>query len=321
MINDILVNDMAYKVLVTGGAGYLGSVLVPALLQAGNTVTVLDSFLYDQDSLMGCCANQNFHVIRGDCRNKEVIRSAMHDQDFIIPLAAIVGFPACSNDETAATTTNYEAIETLLSLREKGQKILFPCTNSGYGIGQGEQFCTEESPLTPISLYGRTKVMAERAVLAAGDSVTFRFATLFGASARMRTDLLVNDFVYRALHDHAVVLFEGNHVRNFLHVRDAASAFLFAMKHFDLMRGNAYNCGLSDSNLTKIELCEKIKEHIPAFVYLKDEINTDPDQRNYYISNHKIEQLGFRPKHSLDDGIEELIKVFAIINKRKYGNA
>ena len=312
---------MAYKVLVTGGAGYLGSVLVPKLLAAGNTVTVLDSFLYEQDSLMECCGNRAFHVIRGDCRNKETLKTALQEQDIIIPLAAIVGFPACAKDETAAVSTNYDAIDLLLSLRTKVQKIIFPCTNSGYGMGAGEQFCTEESPITPISLYGRTKMMAEQAILASGNSITFRFATLFGASGRMRTDLLVNDFVYRAINDRAVVVFEGNHVRNFLHVCDAADAFLFAMENYEAMCGQTYNCGLSDSNLTKIQLCEKIREHLPGFVYKEDAINTDPDQRNYYVSNQKIEQLGFKPKKSLDDGIEELIKVYTIINKRKYGNA
>ena len=246
---------------------------------------------------------------------------ALKEQEIIIPLAAIVGFPACSRDEIATTSTNYDAVRLLLSLRDERQKIIFPCTNSGYGMGRGEQLCTEESPLTPVSLYGKTKVMAERAILAAGNSVAFRFATLFGASGRMRTDLLVNDFVYRAVNDRAVVLFEGDHVRNFLHVRDATDAFLFAIEHFDAMNGQTYNCGLSDSNLTKVQLCEKIREHIPGFVYKEDKINRDPDQRNYFVSNRKLESAGFRAQRSLDDGIEELIKVYTIITKRKYGNA
>ena len=311
---------MAYHILVTGGGGYLGSVLVPMLLDAGHTVTVLDSFLYEQDALMECCGNPRFHVIRGDCRNEATLKAALTGQDYIIPLAAIVGFPACSNDETAAVSTNYDAIERLLSLRTASQRIIFPCTNSGYGMGQGKEVCTEESPITPISLYGRTKMMAEAAILKAGNAVTFRFATLFGASRRMRTDLLVNDFVYRAIHDRAIVLFEGDHVRNFLHVADAAAAFLFAIEHFDQMCGQTYNCGMSDTNLTKVQLCERIKAHIPNFVYVENEINKDPDQRNYYVSNEKIEKLGYRTQHTLDDGIEELIKVYAIIDKRKYGN-
>lgn len=311
---------MANHILVTGGGGYLGSVLVPMLLEAGNHITVLDSFIYEQDSLMACCRDKRFRVIRGDCRDKKMLQAALTGQDIIIPLAAIVGFPACARDAVAALTTNYEAITLLLSLRERNQKIIFPCTNSGYGIGQGAEVCTEESPITPISLYGRTKMMAEEAVLKAGNAVAFRFATLFGASGRMRTDLLVNDFVYRAIHDRAVVLFEGNHVRNFLHVSDAAAAFLFAIDHFDEMYGQTFNCGMSDTNLTKVQLCERIKDHIPQFVYFENDINTDPDQRNYYVSNEKIEKLGYRTSRTLDDGIEELIKVYTIIDKRKYGN-
>ncbi len=311
---------MAQKILVTGGGGYLGSVLVPMLLDAGHTVTVLDAFIYEQDSLMACCGNPRFRVIRGDCRSKETLQAALTGQDVIIPLAAIVGFPACRKDETAAVSVNLEAIRLLLSLRKKEQKIIFPCTNSGYGIGQGAAVCTEESPITPISLYGRTKMMAEQAILQAGNAVAFRFATLFGASGRMRTDLLVNDFVYRALFDRSVVLFEGDHVRNFLHVADAAAAFLFALEHFDEMCGQTFNCGLSDTNLTKVELCERIRAHIPQFVYVENNINTDPDQRNYYVSNAKIEALGYKPQHTLDDGIEELIKVYSIIDKRKYSN-
>ena len=312
---------MSARVLITGGGGYLGSVLAPLLLREGYAVTVLDSFIYDQDSLLNCCSDSRFRVIRGDCRSEKTLAAALEGQDIVIPLAAIVGFPACDADETAAVSVNYEAIKTLLALRSPSQKVIFPCTNSGYGIGQGAAVCTEESPITPVSLYGRTKMMAESAVLAAGNSVTFRFATLFGASGRMRTDLLVNDFVYRAVTDRAVVLFEGGNVRNFLHVSDAARAFLFAIDHFDLMNGQTYNCGLSDTNLTKIELCERIREHVPGFVYKEDAINEDPDKRNYFVSNAKIEALGFRTQKTLDDGIEELIKVYSIISKRKYGNA
>ena len=312
---------MTYNILVTGGGGYLGSVLVPMLLEQGHAVTVLDAFIYGQDSLMECCANPRFRVIRGDCRSRETLLKALNGQDIVIPLAAIVGFPACARDETAAVSINYEAIELLLSLRGAEQRIIFPCTNSGYGMGQGQTMCTEESPITPVSLYGRTKMMAETAILNAGNAVTFRFATLFGASNRMRTDLLVNDFVYRAMYDRAVVLFEGDHVRNFLHVSDAAAAFVFAIEHFEQMRGQTYNCGLSDANLTKVELCRKIKEHLPRFVFAEDAINEDPDQRNYFVSNAKIESLGYRTRRTLDDGIEELIKAYTIIDKRKYGNA
>lgn len=308
------------KILVTGGAGYIGSVLVPELLKREHEVTVLDSFMYKQNSLLECCSNKSFHIIGGDCRDKDVIKRAIDGKDFIFPLAAIVGFPCCDKDKTAAVSTNLQAIETLLSVRDKAQKIIFPCTNSGYGIGQGQEYCTEESPITPISLYGKTKMQAEKAILSAGNSLTFRFATLFGASPRMRTDLLVNDFVYRAVFDRSLVVYEGHFMRNYLHVRDAANAFLFAMENFDKMKGQQYNCGLSNANLSKIELCELIKKHIPAFTFFNAPIGDDPDKRNYIVSNEKIEAMGFKPSYSLDDGIEELIKVYSIIKNSFYGN-
>lgn len=309
------------NILVTGGAGYIGSVLVPKLLELGHSVTVLDSFLYHQSSLLDCCEKENFSIIHGDCRDEETMKKALCDKDFIFPLAALVGFPVCDSDKVAAVSTNQNAVELLVRLREKGQKIIFPCTNSGYGLGQGQSYCTEESPILPISLYGKTKMAAESAVLSAGDSVTFRFATLFGAAPRMRTDLLVNDFVYRAVNDKALVVFEGHFMRNYLHVRDAARAFIFAMDNFDKMNGQTYNCGLSDANLSKIELCEKIKSFIPSFTYIEAPIGTDPDKRNYLVSNEKIESLGFKPEKNLDDGIKELIKAYSIIKNSFYGNA
>lgn len=308
------------NILVTGGAGYLGSVLVPKLLEEGHKVTVLDSLLYKQTSLLDCCKYESFDMINGDCRDEEVLKSALDGKDYIFPLAALVGFPLCDKDKTAAVTTNLHAIESLLKLRDKEQRIIFPCTNSGYGIGLGEKFCTEESPISPISLYGQTKVNAERAVLDSGNSVTFRFATLFGASPRMRTDLLVNDFVYRAVYDRSLIVFEGHFMRNYLHVRDAADAFIFAMDNFEKMCGQTYNCGLSDSNLSKIELCEKIKQYIPQFTYLEAPTGTDPDKRNYLVSNDKIESIGFKPQYSLDDGIKELIKAYSIVKNSSYGN-
>ncbi|MBE6818047.1 MAG: NAD(P)-dependent oxidoreductase [Ruminococcaceae bacterium] len=311
---------MGKNILITGGAGYLGSVLVPELLKMEYHVTVLDLFIYDQASLLDCCHEKHLKIIRGDCRDKEILQAALEGQDMIIPLAAIVGFPACDRDKTAAVSTNLEAIKTLLSLAAPEQKIIFPCTNSGYGMGQGEQYCDETSPIEPVSLYGKTKMEAERLILSRGNSVAFRFATLFGVSPRMRTDLLVNDFVYRAVNDRSLVVFEGDFVRNYLHVRDAARAFLFAIEHFEQMKGQTYNCGLSDSNLTKLELCEKIKAHVSDFEYIKAEYATDPDKRNYYVSNAKIESLGYQAQYSVDEGIEELIKAYAIIKKDSYGN-
>ncbi len=308
------------KILVTGGAGYIGSVLVPLLLEKGHDVTVLDSFLYKQSSLIGCCSYDTFHVINGDVTDKEVLRNAIKNKDVIFPLAALVGFPICDKNIIMATETNLNAVLNIIEMREPSQKIIFPCTNSGYGLGQGETFCTEDSPITPISLYGKTKMAAEKAVLEAGNSIAFRFATLFGASPRMRTDLLVNDFVYRAVFDKSVVVFEGRFMRNYLHVRDAAGALIFAMENFDKMKGRTYNCGLDEANMSKLELCEVIKKHIPSFAYLESEINSDPDKRNYIVSNQRIKDMGFETKYSLDDGIEELIKVYTMIKNSFYGN-
>ncbi len=311
---------MPTKILVTGGAGYIGSVLVPMLLNEGYAVHVLDNFLFNQTSLADCCIDPKFTVSRGDCRDKATMTRLLKDADAIIPLAAIVGAPACAMDQTAATSTNLDAIKLILSLRSKQQRIVLPNTNSGYGIGEKDAFCTEESPLRPISLYGKTKVQAESATLEAGNSVTFRLATVFGMSPRMRIDLLVNDFVYRALMDRAVVVFEGHAKRNYIHVRDVSRAFCHVLANFEKMNGNAYNVGLSSANLSKIELCVEIKKQLPAFVYLEAPVGEDPDKRDYIVSNAKIEKTGFAPKYSLTDGISELIKGYTILRNTKYGN-
>lgn len=308
------------KILVTGGAGYIGSVLVPMLLQEGYEVTVLDNFYFNQSTLLECCMNPDFHVVRGDARKEELLKELMEDKDYIIPLAAMVGFPLCKADEIAAETTNLGAIKTLLKLRKPGQRIIYPCTNSGYGVGEGDKFCTEETPMRPISLYGITKTESEKLILEAGNSLTFRFATVFGASTRMRLDLLVNDFVYRAVFDRTAVLFEGKFKRNYIHIRDAAGAFIHAIKNFDDMKGKPYNCGLSTANLSKLELCEKIREHIPEFVYVEAPIGEDPDKRDYIVSNERLESTGWKPEYSLDDGIEELKKVYTIIKNKTYSN-
>lgn len=311
---------MSLKVLVTGGAGYLGSTLVPQLLAKGYEVTVLDNFMFGQSVLLDCCINEKFTIVRGDARDEKVLREVIRDKDVIIPLAAIVGAPMCNMDKVGAQTINYEAIQTLISLRSKDQIIIYPTTNSGYGIGEKGKFCTEESPLNPISLYGVTKVQAEQAVLEAGNSISFRLATVFGMSPRMRLDLLVNDFTHRAFTDRAVVIFEGHFKRNYIHVRDVARAFMHGIDHFDTMKNQAYNVGLSDANLSKLELCEEIKKQLPQFVYLEAPIGEDPDKRDYIVSNEKIEKTGYSPQVSLQQGIQELIKGFSIIRNSKYSN-
>lgn len=311
---------MATKVLVTGGAGYIGSVLVPVLLQQGYQVHVVEKFLFDQTSLLDYCLDPNLTVTRGDCRDERVLDRVMRDADVIIPLAAIVGAPACDRDQTAAVSTNLDAIKLILRMRSPQQRILLPNTNSGYGIGTSGVFCTEKSPLRPISLYGRTKVEAEQAALEAGNAITFRLATVFGLSPRMRIDLLVNDFVHRAVTDRAVVVFEGHAKRNYIHVRDVARAFLHGLRNFETMKNEPYNVGLSDANLSKLELCAEIKKQVPGFVFLEAQIGEDPDKRDYIVSNEKIERTGFQPKHTLADGIRELIKGYTILRNGKFAN-
>ncbi len=311
---------MATRVLVTGGAGYIGSVLVPLLLAEGHSVHVLDQFIFGQTSLAECCISPSFQVTRGDCRDKGTMSRLLREADFIIPLAAIVGAPACNNDATAATSINREAIKLILSLRSKDQRIILPNTNSGYGIGEKTAYCTEKTPLNPISLYGKTKVEAELAVLEAGNAITFRLATVFGMSPRMRIDLLVNDFVYRAVHDRAVVIFEGHAKRNYIHIRDVARAFVHGIKNFESMKNEPYNVGLSDANLSKLELCAAIRKQVPGFVFLEAPIGEDPDKRDYMVSNAKIEGTGFMPSHSLGKGIEELIKGYTILRNSRFGN-
>ncbi|MBJ7900635.1 MAG: NAD-dependent epimerase/dehydratase family protein [Cyanobacteria bacterium RI_101] len=308
------------KILITGGAGYIGSVLTPALLAAGHEVTVLDSFMFGQNSLADCCHYETFQVVRGDCRNEKLMMSLLEDAEAIIPLAALVGAPLCSRDQIGTKTINQDAVETLCRLARPEQKILMPVTNSGYGIGEAGKFCTEESPLRPISLYGTTKVAAEKAVLERGNSITFRLATVFGMSPRMRVDLLVNDFVYRAVYDRAVVIFEGHFKRNYIHIRDVAKVFLHGLDNFETMKGKAYNVGLEDANLSKLELCAEIQKYLPNFVYLEAPIGEDPDKRDYIVSNQRILATGFTPDWSLGRGIRELIKGYTILRNSVYSN-
>jgi nucleoside-diphosphate-sugar epimerase len=311
---------MGLSILVTGGAGYLGSTLVPELLAAGHRVTVLDSFMFRQNSLAHVCHHPGFEVVRGDARDARLLKDLVRGVDAVIPLAALVGAPMCEADRIGAETVNRDAVVALLGLLAKSQRVLMPITNSGYGIGEAGKSCTEDSPLRPISLYGRTKVEAENAALDRGNAISFRLATVFGMSPRMRIDLLVNDFVYRAVHDRAVVLFEPHFKRNYIHVRDVARVFLHGIDKFDEMRDRPYNVGLSDANLSKHELCVRIRRHLPKFVFVEAPIGEDPDKRDYIVSNARIEATGFEPAHSLDDGIRELVKGFRMLRNSQYGN-
>ncbi len=308
------------KVLVTGGAGYLGSILVPTLLEQGYEVTVVDSFLYGQTSLLDVCSNPSLAIVRGDVRDRSLMERLVPQHDVLIPLAALVGAPLCAKDPDAARGVNVGAVELLLSLRSKEQLVLYPNTNSGYGLGAGEAFCTEDTPLKPISVYGRTKCQAEQLVLDAGNAITFRLATVFGVSPRMRLDLLVNDFTYRAVNDGFVVLFEAHFKRNYIHVRDVASAFVYGIEHVEAMRDRPYNLGLSEANLSKRELCERIQQQVPGFYIAEANVGEDPDKRNYVVSNARIEAAGFHPQHSLDNGIRELVKAYQVVKRSQYAN-
>ena len=308
------------KILVTGGAGYIGSVLVPMMLQKGHSVTVIDNFMFGQTSLLDCCHYKELKVIRGDVRNEQLLREEMSRVDAILPLACLTGAPLCDRDPVGAQQINHDAVHFLAEHKSKEQRLIFPCTNSGYGVGQNGIFCDEITPMRPISLYGKLKVELDRYLLDRGDCITFRFATVFGVSPRMRLDLLVNDFTYRAVVDRTVVLFEANFKRNYLHVRDVARAFLHALENYQIMVGEPYNVGLSEANLSKQELCEAIKIQVPEFRYVISEIGKDPDQRNYIVSNVKIEETGFQTHVGLDQGIQELVKGFQIVRRSQYGN-
>jgi nucleoside-diphosphate-sugar epimerase len=308
------------RILVTGGAGYLGSILTSHLLDLGHNVIVLDSLIYGQVPLLDSCSNRRFDFVYGDARDEALLQPLMSKTDCIIPLAALVGAPACRKDAVGAKTINRDAVALISRLRSKDQQVLFPTTNSGYGIGQEGTLCTEETPLRPISLYGTTKVDAEKVLLDSGEAITFRLATVFGASPRMRLDLLVNDFVYRAVNDRALVLFEAHFKRNYVHIRDVARVFAHGVEQYDVMKGRPYNVGLSDANLSKLELCQRIRQHIPEFVFSESQIGEDPDKRNYIVSNARIESTGWKPAYSLDAGIMELIKAYKIVKQRQFGN-
>ena len=311
---------MSFEILVTGGAGYLGSTMVPDLLAAGHKVTVIDNFMFKQGSLNHCCYDKNFSIIKGDIRQKDIMSKAMKSADVVIPLAALVGAPLCNLDPIGATTINHDAIQLMMKLLSKDQIVLMPTTNSAYGTGDKDNYCNEDSPLRPISQYAIEKVEIEKELMQHTNAISFRLATVFGMSPRMRIDLLVNDFTYRAVNDRFVVLFESHFKRNYVHVRDVSRVFQHALNNHDDMKGQIYNVGLSDANVSKKELCEAIQKQLPDFIFIDEQIGKDPDQRNYIVSNQKIESTGFKTEFSLHRGIEDLIKGYTMLKNSRYGN-
>jgi nucleoside-diphosphate-sugar epimerase len=314
---------MAQRVLVTGGLGYLGSVLCEHLLDAGFQVTALDNLMYGagQQGLFHLCACPAFDFVQGDVRDEATMKSALRNADVIVHLAAIVGAPACDRDPHLAAGVNLEAVRLLSRLRSPGQLVLYPNTNSGYGATDGAAFCTEDSPLRPISLYGRTKVEAEKLLLQGPNVIALRLATVFGMSPRMRLDLLVNHFVWAALTEGYLVLFEKDFKRNYIHIRDVADCMLHCIAQAPRMAGRPYNLGLDDANLSKEELALKVKQHVPPFYIHFAPIGWDPDQRNYVVSNQRLREAGFQARRSLDQGIEELLKGYRMMGRGLFKNA
>jgi len=308
------------KVLVTGGAGYIGSLLVPALVELGHEVVVIDNFMHKQTPLLNCCDRENLSIIIGDVRDQELIVANMKDMDFILPLACIVGQPACDKYPTDAKTINYDAIKMILDKRKKDQKIIFPTTNSGYGVGQKCAYCTEDSPMKPTSLYGRLKVEIEKEIIKSKNSITLRLATAFGISPKMRLDPLVNDFVYRAITEGFIMLFESHFKRNYIHVRDVVKAFIHCMDNFKEMKNETYNVNLRDTNLSKWELCEEIKKQVPNFRFIRADVGVDPDKRDYIVSTKKIESTGYKSDYTLQQGIKELIMGYKILDVNNFSN-
>jgi len=307
------------KVLVTGGAGYIGSVLVPDLLSDGHKVTVLDNFMYRQNSLAASCIDSNFEIVKGDIRDKALVKRMVAENDVIIPLAAIVGAPACNRDATAAESINLDAAINIISVASKDQKIVMPTTNSAYGTTKAGEISSETSALNPISSYAKHKVEVEAALMTNPLNVSFRLATVFGMSPRMRLDLLVNDLCYRAIHERSVVLFEADFIRNYVHVRDVSRVLRWAIDS-DKAKGQIFNFGLTEANLSKRKLCEAIQRHVPDFVFVEAEFGKDPDQRNYTVSNSKIESTGFVFEYGLDRGLNELVKGLTTLRNSQYSN-
>ena len=308
------------RILVTGGAGYLGSILCEHLLRSGYSVTVLDNLFHGQGALFHLCAQEKFNFVRGDTRDEKTVDKLIKNTDVIIPLAAIVGAPACERDPWMAESVNLEAIKMINRLRSPSQWVIYPTTNSGYGTKSGDVFCTEETPLEPITLYGQTKVDAEMELLNSPNTITLRLATVFGMSPRMRVDLLVNHFVYTAVTDGYIVVFEKDFKRNYVHIRDVADCFCHCIKNADKMKGRPYNVGLDAANLSKEQLALKVKEYVPSFFIHFSEVGSDPDKRNYIVSNQRLREAGFEVKRSIEDGIKELLKGYCMFGKSSFKN-
>jgi len=306
------------KVLITGGAGYLGSNLTRHLLEAGYSVTVLDNLMYDQVTLLHLFGNPKFQFELGDVRDKKLLQELVGLNDVIIPLAAIVGMPACKANPELTVAVNYQQVADIVEVLRDDQKLILPNTNSQYG--SSDSIITEESPFNPLSLYAKTKCDAENIMLANGNGVSLRLATVFGVSPRMRTDLLVNDFVYKSMVDGYLVLFEAHFKRNYIHVQDIARTFQFIIENYDKCKGHAFNVGLSTANLSKLELAEKIKSHIPSLVIKQDDFKEDFDKRNYIVSNEKLESLGWKPIYDLDYGIKQLMSAYKIVINKNNQN-
>ena len=306
------------KVLITGGAGYLGSNLTRHLLEVGYTVTVLDNLMYDQVTLLHLFGNPKFQFELGDVRDKKLLQELVGLNDVIIPLAAIVGMPACKANPELTVAVNYQQVADIVEVLRDDQKLILPNTNSQYG--SSDSIITEESPFNPLSLYAKTKCDAENIMLAKGNGVSLRLATVFGVSPRMRTDLLVNDFVYKSVVDGYLVLFEAHFKRNYIHVQDIARTFQFIIEFYDKCKGHAFNVGLSTANLSKLELAEKIKSHIPSLVIKQDDFKEDFDKRNYIVSNEKLEALGWKPIYDLDYGIKQLMAAYKIVINKNNQN-
>lgn len=313
-------NKKMKTILVTGGAGYLGSMLCTKLISLNYNVIVIDILKYSKDSLKHLLFNENFKLIVGDVSNEKLIKENVKKADFIIPLAAIVGAPLCDKNKKLAKKINYESILIILKYINKNQKIIYPTTNSGYGIGEKDKYCDEKSPLNPVSLYGVTKVEAEKAILSHKNSICLRLATVFGYSYRMRTDLIVNNFTYEAVKKNKLILFEPNFRRNFVHVKDVVDAFIFCIKYNYKVKSGVYNLGLSTANITKLMLAKKIKKYVKKLEIKIINNKKDPDKRDYYVSNKKIEKAGFKASISLDSGIKEMINIYNLDDKNYINN-